>query len=123
MEAGDTNSTPVQSGAQPTESSLDWHTLFPHSVISAKGADVGVTVNVALGASVGDLLNRFWVPLSVGEGVLVSGTNTGRKDGVEVVTSTTGLLVGRRVGEGVTTFLSVRGGVGGCFDGGSVISN
>lgn len=97
--------------------------LFPHSITSVKGADVGVTGSAALGASVGALLNRFWVPLSVGEGVLVSGTNTGRRDGVEVMTSTTGLLVGRRVGAGVTTFLAVGGSVGGCFDGGSVISN
>lgn len=121
VKSGDTNSTPVQSGAQTTESSLDSHTLFPHPVTSRKGGDVGVASSAAVGASVGALLIRFSVLLSVGEAVIASGTKTGRKVG-EGVSTTTGSLVGRRVGDSVT-FLAVGGGVGGCLVGGSVFSN
>lgn len=57
--------------------------------------------------------NRFSVPLSEGAAVLVSGTKTGRRVGVEVV--------GRRVGVRVT-FRAVGDGVVGSLEGGSVLS-
>ncbi len=80
--------------------------------MSRKGAAV------AGGRLLGAFVDNFPVGTGVGDDVPVSGTNTGRNDGVYVVMTTMGALVGRLDGGGVV-FFTVGMGVIGRLEGGS----